>query len=129
MLDNTLVAPTDYSQYCVTAPTDPRLGSVSGQQLCGLYDLNPNKFGQNRSIVTGVSNYGEQTEIYDGVESLGERAAPEADGDRRVEHRDRGADGHDGRRDGRVAAEQLLRRGLAAAAVQLRHQGARSRTA
>ncbi len=68
VLDNTLVAPTDYSPYCVTAPTDPRLGSVSGQQLCGLYDLNPNKFGQNRSIVTNVSNYGKQTEIYDGVD-------------------------------------------------------------
>ena len=80
VLDNTLVAPTDYSQYCVTAPTDPRLGSVSGQQLCGLYDLNPNKFGQNQSIVTTVSNYGKQTEIYDGVDALGERAAPEADG-------------------------------------------------
>jgi hypothetical protein len=68
VLDNTLVAPTDYSQYCVTAPTDPRLGSVSGQQLCGLYDLNPNKFGQNQSIVTNVSNYGKQTEVYDGVD-------------------------------------------------------------
>ena len=87
VLDNTLVAPTDYSQYCVTAPTDSRLGSVSGQQLCGLYDLNPNKFGQNRSIVTSASNYGKQTEIYDGVDALGERAAQEADGDRRVEHR------------------------------------------
>ena len=68
VLDNTLVAPTDYSPYCVTAPTDSRLGSVSGQQLCGLYDLNPNKFGQNRSIVTNVSNYGKQTEVYDGVD-------------------------------------------------------------
>jgi hypothetical protein len=68
VLDNTLVEPTDYSQYCVTAPSDPRLGSVSGQQLCGLYDLNPNKFGQNRSIVTTVGHYGKQTEIYDGVD-------------------------------------------------------------
>ena len=53
ILDNTLISPTDFSTYCVTAPTDPRLpASISGQQICGLYDLNPDKFGQNRSIVT-----------------------------------------------------------------------------
>jgi len=69
VLWNTLVAPTDYSPYCVTAPTDSRLGSVSGQQLCGLYDLNPNKFGQNQSVVTSASNFGKQTETYDGVDA------------------------------------------------------------
>jgi hypothetical protein len=69
VLWNTLVAPTDYSPYCVTAPTDSRLGSVSGQQLCGLYDLNPNKFGQNQSVVTSASNFGNQTETYNGVDA------------------------------------------------------------
>ena len=69
VLWNTLVAPTDYSQYCVTAPTDARLGAVSGQQLCGLYDLNPNKFGQNKSVVTFASNFGKQTETYNGVDA------------------------------------------------------------
>ena len=69
VLDNTLVAPADHSQYCVTAPTDSRLpASVSGQQLCGLYDLNPDKFGLNQSIVTFVDHYGNRTEIYDGVD-------------------------------------------------------------
>jgi hypothetical protein len=69
VLDNTLVSPTDYSPYCVTAPSDPRLpASVSGQRLCGLYDLNPNKFGLNQSIVSFAKNYGNQTEIYDGVD-------------------------------------------------------------
>jgi Carboxypeptidase regulatory-like domain len=70
VLDNTLISPTDFSQYCVTAPTDPRLPtSISGQQICGLYDLNPDKFGQNRSIVTLSSNYGKQSETYDGVDA------------------------------------------------------------
>jgi len=69
VLWNTLVAPTDYSPYCITAPTDSRLGSVSGQQLCGLYDLNPNKFGQNQSVVTSASNFGNQTETYNGVDA------------------------------------------------------------
>jgi len=69
VLWNTLMAPSDYSQYCVTAPTDPRMGAVSGQQLCGLYDLNPDKFGQNQSVVTSASNFGRQTETYDGVDA------------------------------------------------------------
>ena len=68
VLQNTLVSPTDYSAYCITAPTDSRLGSVSDQQICGLYDLNPTKFGQNQSIVTFASNFGRQTETYDGVD-------------------------------------------------------------
>jgi len=68
VLQNTLVSPSDYSPYCVTAPSDSRLGSVSGQPLCGLYDLNPNKFGQNQSVVTFASNFGTQTEVYDGVD-------------------------------------------------------------
>ena len=69
VLHNTLVAPSDYSPYCVTAPTDSRLGSVSGQQLCGLYDLNPNKFGQNLSVVQSASDFGNQTEVYNGVDA------------------------------------------------------------
>jgi hypothetical protein len=69
VLDNTLVTPADYSPYCVTAPTDSRLGNVSGQRLCGLYDLNPDKFGQVQSIVSLASNYGKQSETYDGVDA------------------------------------------------------------
>ena len=70
VLDNTLISPTDFSPYCVTAPTDSRLpASISGQPICGLYDLNPDKFGQNRSIVTLASNYGNQRETYDGVDA------------------------------------------------------------
>ena len=69
VLDNTLVSPTDYTTYCVTAPGDPRLpAGISGQQLCGLADVNPNRFGQNQSIVTLSSNYGKQSEVYDGVD-------------------------------------------------------------
>ena len=37
--DNQLVTPADYDPYCITVPTDTRLPS-SGQQLCGLYDIN-----------------------------------------------------------------------------------------
>jgi hypothetical protein len=50
--DNRAVSPSDFDPYCVTAPTDSRLGSVSGQQLCGLYDLNPSKFGRTDNLIT-----------------------------------------------------------------------------
>jgi hypothetical protein len=69
VLHNTLVVPSDYSQYCVTAPSHPGLpADISGQQLCGLYDINPNRFGVNQSVVTFASDFGKQTETYDGVD-------------------------------------------------------------
>ena len=49
--DNLRVTPADYSPYCVTVPVDDRL-PLSGQQLCGLYDINPNVFGQVDNFVT-----------------------------------------------------------------------------
>ena len=67
--DNQLVTPADYDPYCITAPTDSRLPSnVSGQQVCGFYDIKPAKFGQVNSLVTLASNYGDATEYYNGVD-------------------------------------------------------------
>ena len=37
---NTLVTPADFTQYCVTTPTDTRLSQFSNKQVCGLYDRN-----------------------------------------------------------------------------------------
>ena len=64
--DNTLVTPADYTPYCITAPTDTRLGSISGQQVCGFADINANKFGQVNNTITLASNYGNYTEYYNG---------------------------------------------------------------
>jgi len=66
-VDNQRVTPEDFSPYCVTVPTDARL-ALSGQQLCGLYDLNPNKVGQVDNLVTMTGNYGRQREVYNGVD-------------------------------------------------------------
>ncbi|HEV8209527.1 MAG TPA: carboxypeptidase regulatory-like domain-containing protein [Vicinamibacterales bacterium] len=33
------VGPSDYSPYCITAPTDARIGPLSGQPVCGLFDV------------------------------------------------------------------------------------------
>ena len=65
--DNLLVAPSNYDQYCITVPNDSRLTNA-GQQLCGLYDLNPAVFGQVNNLVTQASHYGKQTETYNGID-------------------------------------------------------------
>lgn len=70
-VDNQLVTPADYSPYCVNVPSDSRLPSnISGQTLCGLYDINPNKFGQVDSVVTHGEKYGEQKDVYNGADVL-----------------------------------------------------------
>ncbi len=61
--DNTLIAPEDHSPFCVTAPADPRLPGGGGYQVCGLYDISLAKFGQQSSLVSQASNFGEQTQL------------------------------------------------------------------
>ena len=68
--DNRDVTSADYTEYCITVPTDPRL-PTSGQQLCGLYELNPEKFGaqfNDDNLVTFVDHFGEQTQTFDGFD-------------------------------------------------------------
>jgi hypothetical protein len=68
-LDNTRVTPADYDPFCITAPVDNRLpGDVSGKQFCGIYDVNPAKFGQVSFLRTQASHYGEMSEVFDGVD-------------------------------------------------------------
>ncbi len=67
--DNLAISPSDYDQYCITAPSDPRLGSISGTQVCGLYDLTPAAFVRpQQNYRTAASNYGTQTETFNGVD-------------------------------------------------------------
>jgi hypothetical protein len=74
-VDNQLVTPADYDPFCITAPVDSRLpGSVSGKPFCGIYDLNPAKFGQVDNLITQASHYGEQSEVFNGIDvTLGAR--------------------------------------------------------
>jgi hypothetical protein len=70
-VDNTLVTPDDYSPYCVTGPSDPRLpDNVNGQQICGLYDINQNRFGQVDNVVTFADKFGNPKDVYNGVDVL-----------------------------------------------------------
>lgn len=66
--DNVLIGPGDFDEYCVTAPTDPRLGSVSGTEVCGLYDINPAAFGLNETVITRDTNFGTIKESWQGVD-------------------------------------------------------------
>ena len=63
--DNVLVGPADYDTYCITAPTDTRLPGGGGYQLCGLYDVNPDKFGLTNNLVH--VDHG-RTEVFNGVD-------------------------------------------------------------
>lgn len=66
--DNLLVTPADYQSYCVTGPSDSRLPGGGGERICGLMDIVPAKFGRVDNLVTHASNYGSQTEVYNGVD-------------------------------------------------------------
>jgi hypothetical protein len=65
---NLAVSPADFDPYCVTAPVDPRLPGGGGNQVCGFYDVKPEKFGQVNNLVTFTKNFGNQLEAYNGVD-------------------------------------------------------------
>lgn len=67
--DNTLVTPADYDPFCITLPMDPRLPGGGGNQLCGLGDIKPAKFGLVDNVVTQASHFGKQERVYDGVDA------------------------------------------------------------
>ena len=53
-----MVGPEDYDEFCTTVPTDSRLPGGGGQELCGLYDFNPSKFGQVEEFRTFREPFG-----------------------------------------------------------------------
>ena len=65
---NTATAASDYSPFCVTAPVDARLPGGGGNQVCGFFDVNPNKFGQVTNLIAQSETFGTQEEVYDGLD-------------------------------------------------------------
>jgi hypothetical protein len=66
---NLATAASDYTTFCVTAPSDARLPNGGGYQVCGLYDVNPNKIGQVNNLVTQSSNFGSFTQVFNGLDA------------------------------------------------------------
>lgn len=66
--DNRAVASSDFNTFCVTAPSDARLPDGGGHGICELFDVSPAKFGQVDNFITAASNYGNQTQRWQGVD-------------------------------------------------------------
>jgi hypothetical protein len=75
--DNLAVTPADFGTFSVTVPDDPRLPNA-GQTISGLYNVNPDKFGQEDNFATLASNYGGRTQMYNGF-LLNASARPTSD--------------------------------------------------
>jgi hypothetical protein len=67
--NNLDVTPADFTPYCITAPMDSRLPGGGGYPVCGLYDVMPAKFGQVKNQVTQASHFGNDSQVYNGVDA------------------------------------------------------------
>jgi hypothetical protein len=67
--DNQAVTSDDYTQYCLTEPVNPGLPGGGGQLICGLYDLNPNRFGQVNNLIVPASTFGNRTQVFNGIDA------------------------------------------------------------
>jgi hypothetical protein len=60
---------TDYDEFSITAPRDPRLPGGGGYAITGFSDLKPAKFGTpGDEYVTFTKNFGKQYEHWNGVD-------------------------------------------------------------
>lgn len=66
--NNRALTPADFSHYCITAPANQLLPAGGGNPICGLYDLLPGKFGQSDLLIDLASKYGDQSEVFNGVD-------------------------------------------------------------
>ncbi len=67
-IDNRASAASDFSPYSITVPQDSRLPNGGGNTITGLYNMNPNVFGRLDQYTTFASDFGKQTEEWNGVD-------------------------------------------------------------
>jgi hypothetical protein len=65
---NQAISASSYSPFCITAPVDSRLPGGGGNQICGFNDVSPTDFGKVNNLITNSSNYGTESQVYDGIE-------------------------------------------------------------
>jgi hypothetical protein len=66
--DNLAFAPSDFTQFSIVAPLDPKLPGGGGYTIAGLYDVSPAKFGQVNNLLTLASKYGDQVQRWQGMD-------------------------------------------------------------
>jgi hypothetical protein len=74
---NLAVSNEDFSPYCITVPSDPRLPGGGGNQLCGFYDVSIAKLGKFDEVITQASHFGKQEDVYDGIDLTGSVRMPQ----------------------------------------------------
>jgi hypothetical protein len=65
---NTALTAADFDSYCITSPTSDSRLADGGSPICGLYDVKTASFGTVSNMVTFSKNFGEQQEVYTGVD-------------------------------------------------------------
>jgi hypothetical protein len=66
--DNEALGPEDFTEFSITAPSDPRLPGGGGYTIPGLYNVTQAGFVRPPSNnITFSKNFGEQTQVYNGV--------------------------------------------------------------
>jgi hypothetical protein len=66
--DNTLQAPSDFGQFAITAPADPRLpAEAQGRTISGLYNVNQNVASSVQTVQTLAEPYGTYSQTANGV--------------------------------------------------------------
>ena len=65
---NLLVNGSNYDPYCVSVVQDARLPGGGGNELCGLFDIDPAFRGRSERFTTNVEQFGKQIEVYKGID-------------------------------------------------------------
>ena len=66
--DNRRVTAAQFDRFSITAPADPRLPDGGGYVLSNLYNVTPTLFGQTDNLLTDAGSFGEQYQVYNGVQ-------------------------------------------------------------